>query len=130
MTGFTDAEGCFQLVIYKNPKMRSGWSVRLVFSIHLHVKEIDVLYKIQKFFGGIGTVGTESNRAFFSVEKIEDILEVIIPHFISYPLITQKRKDFILWSRIAEMIGRKEHLTIEGMDLLKSIKSGMNTGRK
>jgi hypothetical protein len=30
------------------------------------------------------------------VTKIEDLIKVIIPHFIKYPLLTQKYGDFFL----------------------------------
>ena len=98
MVGFTDAEGCFQLVIYKNPKMRSGWSVRLVFSIHLHVKEIDVLYKIQKFFGG-GNVTIHKDTANYQVVSLTDLLRVIEQYNL-YPLRTQKHSDFLLFKKL------------------------------
>ena len=90
-------------------------------------------------------MNTESNRAFYAVEKLSDILKVIIPHFIAYLLITQKRKDFILWSKIVGMMDRKEHgdarhelarashsrashLTIEGLQKILAIKASMNLG--
>ena len=40
---------------------------------------------------------------------------MIIDHFDKYPLITQKRADFILFKSIVEMLNRKEHLTEEGL---------------
>ena len=97
MTGFCDAESCFQLVIYKNPKVRSGWSVRLVFSIHLHLKEIDVLYKIQKFFM-VGNVTIHKDAANYQVVSLTDLLRVI-EHFNLYPLRSRKHSDFILFKK-------------------------------
>lgn len=38
VTGFTDAEGCFGLYLYKNTALKSGWSVFLDFKITLHKK--------------------------------------------------------------------------------------------
>ena len=124
MTGFTDAEGCFQLVIYKNPKMRSGWSVRLVFSIHLHVKEIDVLYKIQKFFGG-GNVTIHKDTANYQVVSLTDLLRVIEQYNL-YPLRTQKHSDFLLFKKAYDLIANKEHL----LDIknLINIRASMNKG--
>jgi len=56
-----------------------------------------LLLEIKEFFGGVGRVNTASNnRASYVVDKPSDILKVIIPHFRAYPLITQKRRDFIL----------------------------------
>jgi hypothetical protein len=71
----------------------------------------------KKIFFGVGVVNTVSNNiAFYVVDKPTDILQFIVPHFLVYPLKTQKRKDFILWNKIAEMVLRKEHLTSQGLD--------------
>jgi hypothetical protein len=35
VTGFTDAEGCFGLYIYKDAKYKTGWHISLVFQISL-----------------------------------------------------------------------------------------------
>lgn len=86
-----------------------------------------LLLEIKEFFGGVGHVNTAPiNRASYVVDKPSDILKVIIPHFRAYPLITQKGKDFILWSRIAEMMGRKEHLTLKGLALILKMKPLIN----
>lgn len=94
VTGFCDAESCFQIVIYKNPKMKLGWNVRLVFSIHLSVKDIDVLYLIQKYFG-VGNVTLHDNAVYYQVVAIGDLLKVI-EHFHLCPLKTQKYIDFFI----------------------------------
>ena len=124
VTGFCDAESCFQLVIYKNPKVRSGWSVRLVFSIHLHVKEVDVLYKIQKFFL-VGNVTIHKDAANFQVVSLTDLLRVM-EHFNSYPLRSQKHSDFILFKKAYDLIANKEHLL--DMKNLVNIRASMNKG--
>jgi len=68
----------------------------------LHIKDIAVLYLIKNFFG-VGSVNSRENRSNCvyplaegqgSVTKIEDLIKVIIPHFIKYPLLTQKYGDF------------------------------------
>jgi len=50
VTGFCDAESCFSINILKNPFYNLVWKISLVFSIHLHSKDIDILYKFKKFF--------------------------------------------------------------------------------
>lgn len=71
-----------------------------------------LLLSLNNFFGNVGVVNTDlkSNRAYYVVSKPSDIFKVIIPHIQSYPLITQKRRDFILWCKIVEMMGKKKHL--------------------
>jgi len=51
VTGFCDGEGCFYLRIRENIKSKIGYSVELVFNIHLHIKDKALLQAIQKLFG-------------------------------------------------------------------------------
>jgi hypothetical protein len=51
VTGFTDAEGCFGLYIYKNKNYKTGWSINLVFQISLHEKDINLLEQFKLYFG-------------------------------------------------------------------------------
>ena len=50
LTGFTDAEGCFGLYIYKNANYKTGWFISLVFQISLHEKDKIILEQIQNYF--------------------------------------------------------------------------------
>ena len=90
--GFCDAEPCFQLIISKNPKYTLGWSVKLVFYIHLHYKDVDILYQIQRFFG-VGSVTINRDTANYQVVSLTDLL-CIINHFNNFPLKTKKYIDF------------------------------------
>ena len=53
---------------------------------------------------------------------------MIIPHFEKYPLITQKLADFLLFKNVVDIINTKEHLTIEGLRKIVSLKASINLG--
>jgi hypothetical protein len=55
-------------------------------------------------------------------------LNKIIAHFDKYQLITQKWSDFDLFKSGVELISDGEHLTIEGLKKIISIKASMNKG--
>jgi hypothetical protein len=38
--------------------------------------------------------------------------------------------DYLDWCEIAKLMIDGKHLTVEGLEIIRSIKSGMNTGRK
>ena len=62
---------------------------------------------------------------------MQDLTNVIIPHFNKYPLITKKREDFLLFNYALEIINKKEAkkpLTLEYISKLISIKGAMNWG--
>jgi hypothetical protein len=92
VTGFCDAECSFILDVFK----QKNWRVAARFRIHLHSIDLPLLYKIQSFFGGIGSVNVNGQTASFRVSKIDDIINVIIPHFNQYPLQSAKLIDFQL----------------------------------
>jgi hypothetical protein len=103
-----------------------GWSS---FEINLHTKDINILYRIQKFFG-VGSVTTRTNKniCVYRVTKIKDLVDIIIPHFIKYPLISHKYSDFILWSKAVELINKKEHLVSTGFMTILNYYASINRG--
>lgn len=96
----------------------------------MHQRDLLLLKQIQEFFNGIGTITLNNNRnsAVFRVIKLNDITNVIIPHFDKYPLLTNKRADFLLFKSVVELIDKKEHTTIEGLNKIVSIKASINWG--
>ena len=63
----------------------------------------------------------------FTVISIKD-LQVVIQHFDKYPLRSQKLADYILFKQAYNIILNKEHLTLEGLKRLVSIKGSVNKG--
>lgn len=126
VTGFCDGESCFSLIISKNPRHTLGWSVKLVFNIHLHSKDINILYSIQRFFG-VGHVTLHDKTAVYQAVKLSD-LACIIEHFDNYPLNTQKYADFLLFKKAFYIVNMKEHLTLSGFTKLLSVRATLNKG--
>ena len=70
------------------------------FRIELHNRDTLLLRKIQYFFGvGIILERETLNKVVYSVQSYRDITNVIIPHFDKYPLITQKKADYLLFKQ-------------------------------
>jgi LAGLIDADG endonuclease len=89
---------------------------RFNIELHIHIRDLYLLENIQKYFQvGKTWIKKSENKAVYSVGSINDINNVIIPHFIKYPLITEKQKDFELFRLALDLINKKEHLSIEGM---------------
>jgi hypothetical protein len=130
VTGFIDAEGCFCSTIYKNKKLKTGWRVLSYFEIGLNQKDNLLLYQLQDFFGGIGSIRLDkkSNALKYSVADIKDLNNIIIPHFKKYPLLTQKAADFILFEQIVNLMIKHAHLTVNGIQQIINTKANMNLG--
>lgn len=125
VTGFSDGEGCFYIGISPDNKCSSGFRIKLSFQIGLHEKDKELLNLIKSYFG-VGKVSKlAADSVLYRVSSIEE-LKVIIDHFDRYPLITQKYKDYLLFKQAFELIKNKEHLSIEGLRKILSIKSSIN----
>lgn len=128
LTGFIDAEGTFEVMIQKSPKYRLGWSVEPAFKISLHQKDRALLESIQSFLGGRGSIYKEHKDSIqLRVMSLKD-LAVIIDHLEKYPLITQKRADYLLWKSIVDLMNRKEHLTHDGLNKIVNHRASINNG--
>ena len=127
VTGFTDAEGCFSVILSKRSALK--WRIIVSFEINLHSKDILTLNKIKEFFG-VGSVTTRDDRnlCVYRVNKLDDLVKVIIPHFNHYPLITNKYSDFVLWSKVVELMVTKQHLTPIGFSTVLSYYASINKG--
>jgi hypothetical protein len=94
----------------------------------MHEKDRALIQSIQYFFGGIGYVSKPNNRNMveFRVSTLNDIINVIIPHFDNYPLITQKSFDYNLFKQIALLMLNKEHNNIGGLQKIVSLRASLN----
>ncbi len=75
MRGFADGEGYFSIkTSSRKEKKKSGrivnyHSATFSFILHLHIKDNNVLYNIQKLLGGLGTVKNYDKEAFLIISK-------------------------------------------------------------
>lgn len=75
--------------------------------------------------GGIYTHAGNMYR--YKVSSIKDILNVVIPHFDKYPLVTQKRADFEILKQII-LILSKGPLKPSDLQEVINLKAGLNNG--
>ena len=116
------------LSVRKSNRVKTGWQVSGVFSIHLQSKDLQLLQAIQAFFEGVGVINKGSENSYkYTVSSIKE-LDVIIAHFSKYPLVTQKLWDFLLFKRGVEVIKSGRYTTPEGLLEVVSIKASLNLG--
>jgi hypothetical protein len=130
ITGLTDAEGTFMIKIRKLSTLRTGWAIEPSFEISLHLKDLGLLNQIRTYFDNISTIRIRKDKKMcvFSVRSMDDLIFKIIPHFDVYPLITQKRADYLLFKKVILMMQQKEHLTKKGVKIIINIRATMNMG--
>jgi len=133
ITGLTDGEGGFYCSILKTDSgvATQGFRVKLEFKIVQKSHSVNVLENINNYFscGSVVIDNRKTDTKKYHVTSISDILNIIIPHFETYPCLTSKFLNFNDWKKIAFILKNKEHLTEDGLQKIRNISKKMNTGR-
>lgn len=78
VSGFSDAEASFIILISKEPKTVTQWTVKPRFSIGLHKKDREILDLIKSYFGGVGTISPQSKDSVqYRVASLKDLNGII-----------------------------------------------------
>jgi LAGLIDADG endonuclease len=130
LAGFAEGEACFSITINTSKSHKLGFVVYLRFRITQHSRDVLLIDSLVNSFGcGKVEQDPRGSAVTFVVQKISDITEKIIPFFDKYPLQGIKAKDFEDFKKAANLMQSKAHLTKEGLEQIRIIKSGMNTQR-
>jgi len=131
--GFVDAEACFYAKVTPNKTSKLGYRVILSFSIFQHERDHSLLESIRNFFG-CGSIVVKSkgkNPSFeFKIVGINDLSSIVLPFFDNNILMTSKLFNYKDFRTIVLMCSNGEHLTLEGLEKIRKISNGMNTGRQ
>lgn len=125
IAGFTEAEGCFFVIVQENTA-KGSHLVKLGFQVSQHVWDTLLIKSLIKYFECGRTEPAGKSGISFRITKLKNILEVLVPFFEKYPLLGNKAKDFKDWKEITQLMKNKAHLTREGLNKIKEIKSRMN----
>jgi len=117
-------------LIRKSFLYKTGSQVSLQFDIIQHARDVLLLRNFEEFFGCGKVYQQSENGMVFKVTKFSDITNIIIPFFKIHLIGGVKSKDFKDFCLVAELIENKAHITDEGLNNIRLIKAGMNTGRK
>nr|YP_009543488.1 LAGLIDADG endonuclease [Coniothyrium glycines]AYU74378.1 LAGLIDADG endonuclease [Coniothyrium glycines] len=121
VTGITDSEGNFS-INYSKPTNKVTFNFKITQKDHSLV----ILTDLQAYFG-IGNINIDNklfNTYKFSVNKIDHLINIIIPHFDKYPLKGSKQLDFLDWKKA--ILDYAENKSIK---TVLTIKEKMNRNR-
>lgn len=116
------------IMLTKDSKRRTGFNIQVRFAINVHSMDRPLLEKLYTFFGRGQIDRGVGHTCIYRVISVKDIVEVVIPHFDKYPLLSKKKADFLLFKCAAELIFRKEHLTQKGVEEIIRLKASSNLG--
>jgi hypothetical protein len=102
LVGFTDGDGSFCLIDYK------PW-LNHRFSIGLHLRDIQLLYKIKTNLG-IGRVEFNTERALYVISDMNHLIDNIVPIFDASPCLSRKFFQYKIWRET--LLQRKEGIPL------------------
>ena len=126
ITGLTDGDGHFGININ-----RSAFKATLEFKITSHCASIGLLKDLQSFFG-VGRINIDNRRdntMKFVVGSVADVVNIIIPHFDTFPLQGSKHLNFLAFKEAALLLSTGGHRTDAGWNQLLALAASMNKGR-
>ena len=107
-------------------RIKRSWNSFLNF--YLHARPVLVLHE----GGGIGNITKlGKNGVLFQINSLQNLINIVIPYFNKFPLLTQKKADFrraALFKMVVEIMSRKDHLTVKGLPKIVAIKASINLG--
>ena len=129
ISGFVSAEGNFDVRI-PSTNSKLGYRVQLRFRISQHSRDLILMQKIFQYLGS-GKIYKYAGKSAISLTIVDfkDITNILVPFFNENPIIGIKLYDYLDWCKIHSLMVNRSHLTVEGINSIRKIKSGMNTGR-
>jgi len=128
ISGFTSGEGSFQIL-----SRSSNNELFARFSIHLHLRDLEVLEGISAYFkeSNLKKLSLSEKSAQLQISKFSVVNNIVVPFFKNHPLLGMKSLDFIDFCTVCDILKTKEHLTSKSVyNQIIEIKSGMNLNRK
>lgn len=129
ISGFVSAEGNFDVRV-PSTNSKLGYRVQLRFRISQHSRDLILMQKIVEYLGS-GKIYKYAGKSSISLTIVDfkDITNILVPFFDENPIIGIKLHDYLDWCKIHSLMLNRSHLTVEGINSIRKIKSGMNTGR-
>ena len=129
LSGFVEGEGSFNVSFRKKSDYKVGWQV--VLSFNVSQKDITVL-RILKDKLSCGIIKQRKRDGLFSYDVTNSvaILNQVIPFFEKYPLLSKSKRDnFLIFKKISNKVGFKDHLTEEGLIEIAKLRESLNKGK-
>ena len=127
LSGFTDAEGCFNVSITANSRYTLGHVIKMRYLLVRAQKDSVILNKVYELFGfGKVTLRSGTDNVYrYTVTGFKPLNDVIA-YFKLFPLKTKKALSFEKWLIIHHQVSNKLHLTEEGLSQIRALQKQIN----
>jgi hypothetical protein len=117
LAGFVDGEGSFTVSIRNSGvKRRFGWTIDPFFQVYQHKDNSRILFIFKEVLGCgyVSKKGGNPSCFVYCVDRISELISIIIPFFDKYPLVGEKYQNFLLFKEIVIRLSKKEHFDKQG----------------
>jgi len=132
--GFFEGDGSITIQLKPNSTHKTGKQIVLIFEIHQHAIDIDLLKAISLFLGcGKVEVGRKIGEPESWVYRLRistqtEILNILLPILRSQSMVFKKRNhDLILFIKACLLVEDKKHTNIEGQKEIAEIASKLSS---
>jgi hypothetical protein len=131
LSGYVDGEGCFTVSVSQRTKMQTGWELRPSFSVSQNYNRAATLYLMADYFG-CGTIRPDrSDKTLkYEVRSLNNLVNRIIPHFVEYPVLSEKRESFEAFRKICLEMTAGMHLSAVHISSMLERAEMINDGKR
>lgn len=108
ISGFTQADGSFVVGFDKRNQGNIPYRPRPYFILSQNKKEIVMITELHKQLG-VGVLRENRNNLELAVNKLEDLQNVILPHFDKYPVRGGKFISYLIFREVVKKINNGVH---------------------
>jgi len=129
LAGFVEGEGSFNVSLRRKVDYKVNWQV--VMSFNVSQKDPSILFLLkQELDCGIIKVRKIDKLYSFDVTNPQDIIRKVIPYFKRFPIVSvSKRKNFAIFCKIASLMDKGEHRSIDGLRKILELRERINVGK-
>lgn len=120
LSGFIDAEGCFNVQVLENSSYVSGYRIRLRFLLD-QKSEIEILTSIKLYMGGYIETRSDGLNFRFIITDLATISK-LIDYLNKFPLKTDKYVKYLKWKSLYFDMISKKHLSYTNEEI-KNLKN-------
>ena len=129
LSGFTDAEGCFNVSVTANTRYTLGHVIKMRYLLVGSALQKDsvILNKICELFGsGKVTLRSGTDNVYrYTATGFKPLNDVIL-YFKLFPLYTKKAISIEKWCTVHNLVSNKLHLTEEGLVQVRILQKQIN----
>ncbi len=109
LTGFSDGESSFQLQYCTHGTPIANYTLALRKDDNGILQKIQSFWQCGRLYHGHRVLnGKRHFVTAYIVQRIDDLIEIIVPHFERFCLFSKKRHDFAIWREGAILIANRD----------------------